>query len=68
MKLDILHEDNHLIIVNKPYGVLTHGDRTGDECIEDFVGQYLKKKYNKPGNVYAKSTHRLDRPVSGAIS
>ena len=67
MKIDILHEDNHLIIVNKPNAVLTHGDRTGDLPLEEMVRQYLKDKYHKQGNVFAKSTHRLDRPVSGAI-
>ncbi|RLD21155.1 MAG: RNA pseudouridine synthase [Bacteroidetes bacterium] len=64
---EILHEDNHLIIVNKPFGVLTHGDRTGDASIEDIVRLYVKEKYAKPGNVYLKAVHRLDRPVSGAL-
>jgi len=67
MTPEILHEDNHLIIVNKPYGILTHGDRTGDESIEDIVKLYIKEKYAKPGNVYCKAVHRLDRPVSGAL-
>lgn len=67
MTPDILYEDNHLIIVNKPHGVLTHGDRTGDSSIEDIVKLYVKDKYGKPGNVYLKSVHRLDRPVSGAL-
>jgi 23S rRNA pseudouridine1911/1915/1917 synthase len=67
MTPEILHEDNHLIIVNKPYGVLTHGDRTGDISIEEIVKSYIKDKYAKPGNVYLKAVHRLDRPVSGAL-
>jgi 23S rRNA pseudouridine1911/1915/1917 synthase len=67
MKPEILYEDNHLIIVNKPPGVLVHGDKTGDETMEEIVKQYLKETYNKPGNVFARSVHRLDRPVSGAL-
>ena len=67
MTPDILFEDNHLVIVNKPNGVLTHGDETGDQSMETIVQAYLKEKYNKPGNVYGKSVHRLDRPVSGVL-
>lgn len=67
MTPDILYEDNHLVIVNKPNGILTHGDPTGDPSMETMVQAYLKEKYNKPGNVYGKSVHRLDRPVSGAL-
>ena len=67
MHPDILHEDNHLIIVNKPNGVLTHGDRTGDLSMEEHVKAFIKEKYNKPGNVFIKAAHRLDRPVSGVL-
>ena len=65
--LEILFEDNHLIIVNKKAGDLTQGDVTNDETLGDKIKAYLKKKYNKPGNVYLGITHRLDRPTSGAI-
>ena len=65
--LNILFEDNHLIVVNKNPGELTQGDITGDETLGDKIKVYLKKKYNKPGNVYLGITHRLDRPTSGVI-
>ena len=64
---NILFEDNHLIIVNKKPGELTQGDKTKDKTLGDKVKGYLKKKYNKPGNVYLGITHRLDRPTSGII-
>jgi 23S rRNA pseudouridine1911/1915/1917 synthase len=63
----ILFEDNHLIVVNKPAGILVQGDKTGDECLSDYIKLYIKKKYNKPGAVYLGTIHRLDRPVSGVI-
>ena len=65
--LNILFEDNHLIVVNKNPGELTQGDITGDETLGDKIKAYLKKKNNKPGNVYLGITHRLDRPTSGVI-
>jgi 23S rRNA pseudouridine1911/1915/1917 synthase len=65
--LNVVYEDNHLVVVNKPFGVLTHGDKTGDLSMEERVRRYVKKKYNKPGNVYLRSVHRIDRPVSGAL-
>ena len=65
--LEILFEDNHLIIVNKKPGELTQSDITGDKTLGDKIKDYLKKKYNKPGNVYLGITHRLDRPTSGVI-
>lgn len=67
MELEILYEDNHIIAVNKPNGILVHEDRTGDTSMEDFVREYIREKYAKPGNVYTQSVHRLDRPVSGAL-
>ncbi len=67
LPFDILHEDNHLIVVNKPAGVLVQGDKTGDKCLIDMVKDYIKERYNKPGNVYLGSPHRLDRPVSGVV-
>ncbi len=65
--LDILFEDNHLIIVNKIPGDLSQGDITGDQTLGDKIKSYLKKKYNKKGNVYLGIAHRLDRPTSGLI-
>jgi 23S rRNA pseudouridine1911/1915/1917 synthase len=65
--MEVLHEDNHLIIVNKRSGEISQGDKTGDKTLSDQVKAYIKKKYTKPGEVYLGTTHRLDRPVSGAI-
>lgn len=66
-KLHVLYEDNHLLIVNKPGGLLVQGDSTGDETLLDIGKKYIKEKYNKPGNVFLGVVHRLDRPVSGVI-
>lgn len=63
----ILYEDNHLIAVNKLPGELSQGDKTGDVSIIDDVKDYLKRKYDKKGNVYLGLPHRLDRPTSGVI-
>ncbi len=65
--LHILHEDNHLLAVAKPAGLLVQGDRTGDTTLGDLVRAYLKHRYLKPGNVYLGLVHRLDRPVSGVV-
>lgn len=67
MDLKVLYEDNHLIAVFKPAGILVQGDKTGDVCLMDETKEYLKEKYNKPGNVFLGLLHRLDRPVSGII-
>jgi 23S rRNA pseudouridine1911/1915/1917 synthase len=67
MKLNVLYEDNHLIAVEKPAGVLVQGDETGEESLMDYVKTYLKEKYNKPGNVFLGLIHRLDRPVTGVV-
>ncbi len=67
MKIQIIYEDNHLIAVNKPAGLLTQGDFSGEECVLDVVKSYLKAKYHKPGNVFLGIVHRLDRQVSGAL-
>lgn len=67
MTLKILYEDNHLIAVFKPAGILVQGDETGDICLIDEVKEYLKEKYQKPGNVFLGTIHRLDRPVSGIV-
>lgn len=63
----ILYEDNHLIAVDKPAGLLVQGDDTRDPTLLDAVKAYLKRAYDKPGNVYLGLVHRLDRPVSGVI-
>lgn len=65
--LDIIYEDNHLIVINKPVGKLVQGDETGDEPLSETVKSYIKEKYNKPGNVYLGVVHRLDRPTSGVL-
>jgi len=65
--LDVLYEDNHLIVINKRPGDIVQGDQTGDTPISEHVKQFLKKKYNKPGNVFAGVCHRLDRPTSGVL-
>ncbi|MBT8219879.1 MAG: RluA family pseudouridine synthase [Bacteroidia bacterium] len=66
-KLDILYEDNHLIAVNKPNGILVQPDITRDTTLADKVKVYIKEKYNKPGAVFLGVIHRLDRPVSGVV-
>jgi len=63
--LNILYEDNHLIIINKRCGDLVQSDLSGDVSLEETVKNYLKNKYNKPGEVFLGVVHRLDRPVSG---
>lgn len=63
----ILYEDNHLIVVNKLPSEIVQGDKTGDICLLDDVKTCIKKKYDKPGNVFAGLVHRIDRPVSGAV-
>lgn len=65
--LEIIYEDNHLIAINKPNGLLVHTDNTGDTSLEEILREYLREKYQKPGNVFLQSCHRLDRPVSGAL-
>ena len=67
MQLQVLYEDNHLIAVNKPAGYLSQGDQTGDLTVMDLAKEYIKLRYNKPGDVFLGSIHRLDRPVSGVI-
>jgi 23S rRNA pseudouridine1911/1915/1917 synthase len=66
-ELDVLYEDNHLLIINKQPSQLVQGDKTADKSLKDLVGEYLKEKYHKPGNVYVGVAHRLDRPVSGTV-
>ena len=65
--LEVLFEDNHLIIINKKSGDLIQGDKTGDKPLSDLVKEYIKDKYNKPGNVFLGVVHRLDRPTTGVV-
>jgi 23S rRNA pseudouridine1911/1915/1917 synthase len=65
--LQILHEDNHIIVVNKRVGDIVQGDKTGDKPLSDIVKEYIKDKYNKPGEVFLGVVHRLDRPTSGIV-
>jgi 23S rRNA pseudouridine1911/1915/1917 synthase len=65
--LEVLYEDNHLIAINKKSGDIVQGDKTGDAPLSDFVKSYIKKKYNKPGEVFLGTIHRLDRPTSGVV-
>lgn len=63
--MEILYEDNHIIVVNKAAGEIVQGDKTGDRTLADAVKEYIKVKYEKPGEVFLGIAHRLDRPVSG---
>ncbi|MBQ8770748.1 MAG: RluA family pseudouridine synthase [Bacteroides sp.] len=65
--MTVVYEDNHIIVVNKTSSEIVQGDKTGDTPLSEMVQQYLKEKYNKPGNVFIGVTHRLDRPVSGLV-
>lgn len=66
-EIDVLYEDNHIIAVNKSNRDLVQADQTGDTALIDKVKAYLKKKHNKPGNVFVGVIHRIDRPVSGVV-
>ncbi|MBC6401950.1 MAG: RNA pseudouridine synthase [Ekhidna sp.] len=68
MKPIIKYEDNHLLILEKPAGWLVQADETGDKTLTDWAIDYIRKKYNKPGNVFCQPCHRLDRPVSGLVT
>ena len=65
--MKVVYEDNHIIVVNKTASEIVQGDKTGDTPLSETVKEYLKVKYNKPGNVFIGVTHRLDRPVSGLV-
>ena len=65
--MNVVYEDNHIIIVNKESGEIVQGDKTGDTPLSDTVKDYIKAKYDKPGNVFLGVVHRLDRPVSGLV-
>ena len=65
--LQILHEDNHIIVINKRVGDIVQGDKTGDKPLSEVVKEYIKDKYNKPGEVFLGVVHRLDRPTTGIV-
>jgi len=65
--MEVVYEDNHIIIVNKKAGEIVQGDKTGDRPLSEFVKDYIREKYNKPGNVFCGVVHRIDRPVSGLV-
>lgn len=65
--MKVIYEDNHIIVVEKPANIPSQGDKTGDTDMLSMIKEYLKEKYNKPGNVYLGLVHRLDRPVGGVM-
>jgi 23S rRNA pseudouridine1911/1915/1917 synthase len=67
IRLDVLYEDNHCLAVNKPAGLLSQGDRSGEPSLVDVAAEYLKTRYAKPGDAYVGLLHRLDRPASGVM-
>ena len=67
MSIVVLYEDNHLIAVKKLPGDIVQADKTGDETLTDKVKEYIKVKYNKPGDVFLGVIHRIDRPVGGVV-
>jgi len=65
--LQVLYEDNHIIAINKRVGDIVQGDKTGDKPLSDVVKEYIKDKYDKPGDVFLGVVHRLDRPTTGIV-
>lgn len=65
--MEVIYEDNHIVIVNKQPGEIVQGDKTGDQPLVEILKDWLKQKYNKPGNVFCGVVHRLDRPVGGIV-
>ncbi len=65
--MEVIYEDNHIIVVNKTCREIVQGDKTGDLPLSEMLKNWLKEKYQKPGNVFVGVTHRLDRPVSGVV-
>lgn len=65
--LQIIFEDNHLIVINKRSGDIVQGDKTGDKPLSDIIKEYIKEKYNKPGDVFLGVVHRIDRVTTGAV-
>jgi len=66
-ELDILYEDNHIIAINKPAGIMVQSDKAGNKGLDDMVKDYLRIKYNKKGEAFLGVAHRIDRPVSGVV-
>lgn len=66
-QIEVLHEDNHVIVVNKKPSDIVQGDKTGDVTMPDQIKEFLRVKYSKPGNIFCGVVHRLDRPTSGAV-
>src|SRR5579862_6936975 len=64
---EIIFCDNHLLVATKPAGLLTQPDEVGSDSLEDWAKQWVKKEFNKPGNVFLHAIHRLDKPVSGLV-
>ena len=67
MKINVIYEDNHLLVVEKPINIPTQEDNSKDMDLLNILKEYIKEKYNKPGNVYLGLVHRLDRPVGGVM-
>ena len=65
--MEVLHEDNHLLVVYKPAGLLSQEDSSGDACLIDLARRWLIERHDKPGNAFVGSVHRLDRPVAGVM-
>lgn len=65
--VEVLYEDNHLLVINKPAGIPVQNDESQDQCVLELVSDWLAKKYQKPGKAFVGLIHRLDRPVSGAL-
>ncbi len=66
-RIEVVYEDNHLLAINKPAGLLVQGDETGDKPLVEIAKEYIKEKLQKPGAVFLGVVHRLDRPVSGVV-
>ena len=65
--MEVIYEDNHIIVVNKAAGKIVQGDRTGDQPLVETLKQWIKEKYDKPGNVFCGVVHRIDRPTWGLV-
>lgn len=65
--MEIVYEDNHIIVVRKESGEIVQGDKTGDKPMVEYLKDYIKEKYHKPGNVFCGVVHRIDRPVAGLV-
>ncbi len=67
ISMQVIYEDNHVIVVNKSTSEIVQGDKTGDKPLSEILKDWIKQKYDKPGNVFVGVVHRLDRPVSGLV-